>query len=1070
MYPNDGCGDPKVVKINKDLVFVFVDTQWWLQDWSKEKKMNKGCEIKSRGDFLKRMEEIFLDHKNDEIVVLMHHPIKSNGIHGGNFSINHHLFPMHEKGLWIPLPVIGSLYPIYRQITGRPQDITNSDNQAVVGGINDIAKKLRVNVLFAAGHEHGLQYFNGGKLNYIVSGAGSQSSFTKKGGDAEYARARRGFAKVLFYDEFEIWVEFYTVEEGSKATKLEYRTQVRAPRPGTIQEEIIYPEMIESKDTLLPANANFAAGSIKKAFLGKQYREMWATPVTAEMIDLEQKLGGLTPIKKGGGMASNSLRMQHENGKQYILRSINKDYTKLVPPNFGNLKLLDVMKDQNSASHPYSALIIPTLSKAAGIFYTDPKLIYLKHQKGLGNYNSQFPEELYLLEERPSGDWSDAAQFGNSSEIIGYVDLLTILREKKNHFVDQEWVLKSRIFDLFIHDWDRHDDQWRWASFEEGDKTIYRPIPRDRDQAFYKFVGVIPSYIATFMMKKFKTMKDDVKDVKNLSFNAKHFDRYFLNELEWSEWEAVIDKLKMNLTDGSIEASMLGLPEEVRSLNDQELIRKLKSRRDKLKGIGKRLYDFLAKEVEVSASDNKDHFVITRNADGSVHVQMHIERKDKGELPKYERTFYPEETKEIRLYGLRGRDEFEIRGSNNDKIRIRVIGGEDKDKIRNETTGGKIYAYDGIKGIKIDGPNIKDMTSSDIETNEYDRDEFKYNTNFPILTIGSTVDDGLWFGGAISWVSHGWRKDPYKARQKISFSFAPGSQNAFSIGYNGHFPNAVGSLDFMPDLSVDFPRYENFFGLGNDSFNEGRPTQYNWVKLQSYGAELLLQAGDTENHTFQFGPVMQSHDVELSEGRVSVDEILGFQLEELERRNYWGGKLNHSIGYVDSRLNPSNGFRLTTSLQYLNALSHEESVTEFSTEAQLYLQIINKPRVIFANGVGYQKTSGDQQFHQYADLGNTSNLRGFRNNRFRGSSVFYHNLDLRLHFFKWNNSIIPMDVGVVGGYDYGRVHLDDEDSEEWHTSRTIGLSLELLGAAVLQPYYSFTDEGNVFSLKMGFSF
>ena len=113
-------------------------------------------------------------------------------------------------------------------------------------------------------------------------------------------------------------------------------------------------------------------------------------------------------------MASNSLRMEKENGKQYILRSIKKDYTKLVPPGFENLKLINIMADQNSASHPYNALIIPRLSQAAGVFYTNPKLVYLKHQRGLGNYKSQFPEELYLLEERPSGDWSDAEQFGRS--------------------------------------------------------------------------------------------------------------------------------------------------------------------------------------------------------------------------------------------------------------------------------------------------------------------------------------------------------------------------------------------------------------------------------------------------------------------------------------------------------------------------------------------------------------------------------------------------------------------------------------------------------------------------------
>lgn len=70
-FPKNACGDPEVIKIDKDLVMMFLDTQWWLQDWSGEKNMNVGCKVSSKGDLLKKVEEIMIDHKNDEIVVLM---------------------------------------------------------------------------------------------------------------------------------------------------------------------------------------------------------------------------------------------------------------------------------------------------------------------------------------------------------------------------------------------------------------------------------------------------------------------------------------------------------------------------------------------------------------------------------------------------------------------------------------------------------------------------------------------------------------------------------------------------------------------------------------------------------------------------------------------------------------------------------------------------------------------------------------------------------------------------------------------------------------------------------------
>ncbi|MEM8906741.1 MAG: hypothetical protein AAGD05_02745, partial [Bacteroidota bacterium] len=1070
-YPGKGCADPKVVKINKDLVFVFLDSQWWFQDWSGEKKINQGCDIQSKHDLLKNVEEILTDHKNDEVVLLMHHPVYSNGNHGGRFSLKDHILPFQEShGVGVPLPVIGSLVPIGRNVTGTRQDIAHAHYQELVSGIEAIALKLRMHVLFASAHDNGLQHFSKGKLQYVVSGSGSRTYHIGKGGLADFAYQKQGFCKVRFYEDFEAWLEMYTVSESTQKTELVYRIQIRPARPGTTEEPIKYPP-IRLADTTLAANPNFTAKGLKTVFLGEQYRDIWTTPVKAPLIDLQQQFGGLTPIKKGGGMASNSLRMQRTDGRQYILRSINKDYRKVVPPSFGNLKLLNVMKDQNSASHPYGALIIPTLSKAAGIYYTQPQLVYLKHQEGLGNYNAQFPEELYLLEERPSGDWGMAEQFGQSSKIIGYTDLLATLRAKKNHFVDQSWVCRSRVFDLLIHDWDRHDDQWRWATFEEEGKTIYRPIPRDRDQAFYKFKGIVPGYVALFLMKKFKTMKADVKDVKNLSFNAKHFDRYFMNELTWEDWKKEILVLQESISDEVIEASMNEFPSEIRGINDEELVHKLKSRRDKLLRIGKKLYDFISKEVEVTGTDHDDIFEVIGEADGRTSVKVYVKRKAKEPLLKYERVFYPKETKEIRLYGLRGQDVFTIKGAKKKSIAIRVIGGEGDYQINNETAGRKVKVYDDLTGITMTGPKLKDRRSANVEVNDYNRSEFTYNTNLPTLSFGTTLDDGFWISGAFSWTTHAWRKRPYQSRQRISLSVAPGSQDAFQFSYNGHFPGLVGRLGFAPALALHSPRYENYFGLGNNSVNLDLATEFNWVRIQSLTLSPMFQLNSKGgNSTFLFGPTFEMHDVKNTEGRVASDATLGFSEAAFERQNFLGAAARWESGFVNGGVVPANGFQLGGGISYLHNLDRSESVTNVDVNMQFYLTVLYTPQLVLANNLGYQKVFGDPQFYQYADLGNNTNLRGFRNNRFRGESAFYQNVDLRLHLFKWNNNFLPMDVGVLGGFDYGRVWLDDEISDKWHDSQTVGIWMNVLGIVVLQPYYSFTDDGNTFTFRMGFSF
>ncbi len=1071
MYPNDGCGDPEVKKIHKDLAFVFIDSQWWLEDWTREPKMNRGCDIKSRGDFLKRMEEIFLEHKNDQVVVLMHHPVYSNGIHGAKFSSAHHLLPFQELGVPIPLPILGSVYPLFRSVTGSVQDIPHTRYQQLVGGLLEEAKKVGVKVIFAAGHEHDLQYFEDDDLKFVVSGSGSKKTFTASGSKAIYAQEERGFARVLFYENSEAWIEYYTVNGFDEKAVLSFRKQLYEPRAGTIETPIQYPP-IEAKDTLLAANPTFRAGGFKKFLLGAQYREIWSTPVTARIIDLEEAHGGLVPIKKGGGMASNSLRMMVEDGRHYILRSINKDYTKLVPEELSNLKLINIMRDQNSASHPYGALVLPKLSKAANIYYTTPKLVYLKHQKALGNYNQLFPEELYLLEERPDEDWSEFAQFGNSEKIIGYVDLLNILEEKKTHFVDQEWVLKSRLFDVFIHDWDRHDDQWRWATFEENGQTIYRPIPRDRDQVFYKFQGVVPSIVATFFVKKFKSFKEDVKDVKNQSFNARYFDRYFLNGLAWQDWEPVIQHLQKSLTDSIINEATKDLPDEIEHLNRQELATTLIARRNNLRNIGRRLYEFLTREVEVIGSNDDNLFEVIHHANGSTQVQVSDIRDEKGDLLKYDRTFFPDETKEVRLYGLRGKDDFKVSGTGPATIKIRVIGGEDKDEIINGSSSGKVLAYDVPDGIKLEG-KIKDKTENKLGINEYDRRGFKYNSSLPSLVFGITPDDGLWIGGGYSWTTHGWRKEPYKTKQSISASLAPGSQRTFNVRYNGVFRKILGPFDFAPDLHFRNPDIENYFGLGNETVNPLRERSYHWVRMESYTIRPMIGLSSySRNRSLYFGPTFQSSEVDNTQGRVSSDPEIGLNPSEFLRRDYLGFNIQYTDGYQDDPVVPTNGFRLDLGYNYWNLinLSQDEQVSTLRTAMRFYIGLSNRPKFVLASRLGYEKVFGDPQFYHYPSLGNNTNLRGYRNDRFRGESLFYQNIDLRLKILESHNNFIPFDIGLVGGFDYGRVWQEGENSDTWHNSITAGVWFDILSLAVIQPYIAFNEEETIFTLRFGFNF
>ena len=129
------------------------------------------------------------------------------------------------------------------------------------------------------------------------------------------------------------------------------------------------------------------------------------------MLDLSKEKGGLTPIQRGGGQATASIRLENSEGKQYVLRSIEKSAAKTIPAFAEKTWAQDVFQDQLSAIHPYSALVIPPLAEAAGIYHTNPEVVYVPKQNALGGYNENFGNALYLFEERPAGDQEDCFFF-----------------------------------------------------------------------------------------------------------------------------------------------------------------------------------------------------------------------------------------------------------------------------------------------------------------------------------------------------------------------------------------------------------------------------------------------------------------------------------------------------------------------------------------------------------------------------------------------------------------------------------------------------------------------------------
>ncbi|HET9433909.1 MAG TPA: hypothetical protein VFO37_09150, partial [Chitinophagaceae bacterium] len=195
---------------------------------------------------------------------------------------------------------------------------------------------------------------------------------------------------------------------------------------------------------------------------GEHYRKEWSTPVKFRIVKLDTLVGGLTPYESGGGRQSKSLRLRDKNGREYVLRSVDKSFGKALPEIYQGTFIESLINDQVTIGHPYAALTIPTLAEAAGIYHTNPEIIFIPEQPALDSFNKDFANQLYLFEQRPDENWETAANFGNSKNIVGTEKMFSELLEDNDHSVDQLAYIRARLFDFLIGDWGRHEDQWRW--------------------------------------------------------------------------------------------------------------------------------------------------------------------------------------------------------------------------------------------------------------------------------------------------------------------------------------------------------------------------------------------------------------------------------------------------------------------------------------------------------------------------------------------------------------------------------------------------------------------------------
>ena len=1086
--PDDGCPGPVEINLNDEITMIILDTQWILHPWEKPEK-DEGCDIASNADIMVQIDDIIRRNKGKKIIFSAHHPLYSYGIHGGVSHLHDHLFPLTaiNRSLYMPLPVIGSIFPLYRKWIGNIQDIRHPKYKAMREVLTQLFAR-HPNLIYISGHEHSMQYILKDSVHYIVSGAGSKSNHVKKKGYAKFADGGLGYARLLFYKDGRVNLEIWqTDEKGAAKRTYEKHLFTKKYRPDLVPNF----KDIDFSDSVVTTNASNQYDKKRRWLLGKNYREAWKAKITVPVFDMGREMGGLVPVRRGGGQQTKSLRLQAGDGRQYVLRSIEKYTEKVVPEPLRGTIAADIVQDEISASHPYGALVIPTLARAAKIYHTNPKIVFMPNDPRLGKYSELFANGLFLFEAHPDGDHSDRPNFGNAKRIYSTAKMLQQLYKNNNNQVDQLWTLKSRLFDMVIGDWDRHDDQWRWASFEQDKKTIFRPIPRDRDQAFFVSQGLLMNIAKRkWALPSLQGFGYKYRYVPGFNANARYFDRDFLTEPSLQDWLQVADTLQKNLTDSTIEQAISTWPDTIYALNGEEVIEKLKSHRNNLKDYARQQYLFLARTVNIKGSRKNEFFKIERMNDLETKVRIFKKAKDDTTSQKlYERTFKTDETKEISVYGLGGNDLFKIEGKVNKGPVIRIIGGEGQDKIidlsqvRGLSRKNKIY--DNREGNIINfGKESRDFTSSEPEVNTYDRRDFRYDRLSPLVYVNVNRDDGLFMGGGFVFIQHGFRKDPYKRRHFVQGSYAFAT-NSFDLKYHSTFMNVFDKWSLNINFDLFSPSYiSNFFGFGNEtvfnkqadeSFNVDNPIDFYRIQYNLINNEILLSKRIGEFGSLSFGHHWQLFKVESEydgEDRIFLDGS-GLDLDEnfFNWKSYEGGVLKFDLDMRDDKKLPSRGIDLNMDLRaYAGLNDNSNNYASAMADFSLFFSFRLPATVTMAIRTGAGHTFGNYEFYQAQQLGGLQTLRGYRKTRFFGDTRLYNNTELRMRITTIKNPLLPINFGFNLFNDIGRVWLDGENSDKLHHGYGAGLWFAPINATVMAIEVARTEEETGFYLRLGYLF
>ena len=832
-------------------------------------------------------------------------------------------------------------------------------------------------------------------------------------------------------------------------------------------------------DSTIRASDQYDAGGLHRLLLGNNYRDLWSAAITVPFLDLSTFSGGVLPTKTGGGAQTKTLHFVTRSEVEFVFRPVHKALL-MDLAGFEGTIVEKAMIDGLSASHPLAPLIAPAFLAAAGIPHASPVLVVMPDDERLGKFRKDFAGMLGMIEEYPNVP-DDAPGFAGALKIIDSENLLKRLDEDPTERIDARALLRARLIDLLLNDNDRHPDQWKWARMTADTASPWVPIPRDRDKVLVSYEGTLLKLVR-IVKPELVTFAGTYPNVPALFQNASELDRRLLGGLDKPVWDSVTASLTRAITDSVIDLAFRDMPASYQP-SVADLTRKLRARRDRLPAAADKYYRKLFVVQDIHATDAAERATIEHSSDGSVTIRM----QSGSAQPHLVRHFDPEVTKEIRLYLHEGADTTVVTGDGRPGILVRVIGGNGANVVIDSSSrrdrGSLTRTYDVGRVMDVRYPtdsfkshkafNRRPLLPAYGELLPAQRDYGK--STRPTFGIKTGRDLGLVPQVGIVRTEYGFRTIPYRSRVALQIGYSTGI-NGFGIALDTdhHFEESalhVLTTSAMTQLEVGrFSGFGNDVPQGDDAFHDVSQTQW---KFHPAVARALGPASGVS-----LGPIVRYTLTDSVPGRMlTADRPYGFS-------RFGQAGLQLSFNY-DSRSSAAKTGLLAGDVAVvpwqsgINATLASSVYPAFWDAtgaysrvgavaiAHLVLPVLSRPLLALRGGA--EKVWGDFPYFDAAFLGGSHSLRTATRQRFAGDASVHASAELRLPLAAFP-FILPLNVGALGFVEAGRVYVDGQSPNGWHTGAAAGLWLGILSPGTSITVMASNRPGRRWLLGFGFDY